>query len=353
MRFQSESSTNILRKLETLTLRLHSDKADRRAAYDSIGELDALLEHLAALDVAMAAQRVETAAIAVTATVRDLLALRAELESTALYECDAVRDMAVQIFSECLAQPHSKAARPTSALLSPAERYPWLRERLEQHATRIERILSPHVHNKPKGLRPMPYSRRSRVLKAYRKGWLGWTQARELISAQVVRLGFASTAAYADASPDLFLEELVARLGLDGVHVSQFSLKLWEEATATGTTERCARDLLARDLRRLLPKGWSRRIDSPQASVFYLWEKALPLNYQPIAKAIYHALKNSDIPDGWRPDGSHDPILVEVCGNYWPVEPHPASGYLVLTGAGDITVVYREPPVIDEQRRDE
>jgi hypothetical protein len=74
---------------------------------------------------------------------------------------------------------------------------------------------------------------------------------RALIGAEIMRRGFGSARAYADANPGRSLEQLVTALELEAVHDGHLHLLLWllwEEAVTTRTTEYCARDLLARDL---------------------------------------------------------------------------------------------------------
>jgi hypothetical protein len=95
-------------------------------------ELKEAHEQGLALDMAMAANALETAAIAMAANVRDLLMCKASLETWAQavrYECHALQHAITDLFEACLCP-------------SPLDVAPWLRESLAHHAAQIERILS-------------------------------------------------------------------------------------------------------------------------------------------------------------------------------------------------------------------
>ena len=98
-----------------------------------------------ALDMAIAAEDLEAAAVALAASVRALVARKASVEAqvqTALYECDALHDVIADLFEACLrpSSPRASPGRPQD--LSPTESYPWLRRCLEHYAALIERTLS-------------------------------------------------------------------------------------------------------------------------------------------------------------------------------------------------------------------
>jgi hypothetical protein len=162
-----------------------------------------------------------------------------------------------------------------------------------------------------------------------------------------MRREFASARAYVDASPGKSLEQLAAALRLEGVHDGHLHLLLWEEAVMNRMIEYCARDLLARDLCCYLDGGWSRGLESPRASIFYTWEKALPSNYQSAGADIYLVLKNITIPDGWRPDGADDLILMEVFRNHWPIESDSSDGLIILDDSGGMTIEYGQRRPLD------
>jgi hypothetical protein len=184
-------------------------------------------------------------------------------------------------------------------------------------------------------------------MQSSRRVELNRTRERTLLIDEVMRREFASARAYVDASPGKSLEQLAAVLGLEGVHDGHLHLLLWEEAVRHRMIEHCARDLLARDLCCGLDGGWSRLLESPRAGIFYQWEKALPSNYQSAGADIYLVLKNIAIPDGWRPDGADDPILMAVFRNHWPIEPDSSSGLFIFDDKGGMTIEYEKKEPLD------
>jgi hypothetical protein len=58
-------------------------------------------------------------------------------------------------------------------------------------------------------------------------------------------------------------------------------------------------------------------------------------------------MKRIPIPDGWRPDGADDPILVEVFGNHWPVEPDSSRGLIILDDMGGMVIEYGQEGTLD------
>jgi hypothetical protein len=97
-----------------------------------------------AIDMAIAAERIDRAVIALAAGVHRILVRARGFETQiriALYECDAVRDTAMTVFSDCL-RVVAVDVDCRNPFATPAERYPWLRERLAECAERIDSILS-------------------------------------------------------------------------------------------------------------------------------------------------------------------------------------------------------------------
>jgi hypothetical protein len=137
--------------------------------------------------------------------------------------------------------------------------------------------------------------------------------------------GFTSLTAYADSRPAASLTELADHLG-PGIEPLDLEHQLIAEAEATGTMENCARSLFARDLRSELPDGW---VVGPAASddatghscrlsgVFFTLSMALPPAYHEAVDRIQRAMALADLPSGWLPDGTDDPVLVELFGSYW------------------------------------
>jgi hypothetical protein len=117
----------------------------RLALQQRLSELKEAYEQGLALDMAMAAEGLETAAIALAANVRDLLTYRASLETwshAVPYECQALHDAIANLFEVCLCPSPLDVGSCEPQDFSPATSYLWLRECLAQHATQIERILS-------------------------------------------------------------------------------------------------------------------------------------------------------------------------------------------------------------------
>jgi hypothetical protein len=139
--------------------------------------------------------------------------------------------------------------------------------------------------------------------------------------------GFASAAAYAESRSEASIVELCFELG-PATTAAQLERALVMEAEASGTLERCARDLLARDLRAELPAGWpgvSDQVDDEtclrKAGVFHHLMTILPDRYASTIEHIQHAMDALEIPTGWLPDGAADGVLIEIFGNYWPAAP--------------------------------
>lgn len=141
--------------------------------------------------------------------------------------------------------------------------------------------------------------------------------------------GIASATAYADSRPVETLVRLVEELGLPAVSAYALERTLIDEAEHAGTMERCARGLLARDLRAELPDGWPVIEDSDptrliqRASAFASLAFALPKSYGPAIQRVRYAMEMADIPGRWLPEGADDPTLLEVFVSHW--NPPPAA----------------------------
>ena len=98
-----------------------------------------------ALDMAIAAEQLEAAAVALSANVRVVVARKNRMESlvqTVQYERRALQETVTDLFEACLrgSPPQSSAAWPDT--LSPVDSYLWLRRCLEHHAVLIKRTLT-------------------------------------------------------------------------------------------------------------------------------------------------------------------------------------------------------------------
>jgi hypothetical protein len=141
-------------------------------------------------------------------------------------------------------------------------------------------------------------------------------------------LGFDSLTAFAESQP----LESTFRLGyqLSDDHLDrELARGLVYEAEQAGTLERCARDLLARALHFRLPQGWQPAWTTHpfgtgprKFSAFDDLLHALHYRNEPVTAAIWDALDQMPIPEGWLPQGPDDPILVEVFAKHWQ-DPEP------------------------------
>lgn len=151
-----------------------------------------------------------------------------------------------------------------------------------------------------------------------------WT---EVLSQTLKTRGFASLSAYVDSRPEASLAELAADLGGPDTTPIALEQRLIAEAEATGAMERCARGILARELRDELPEGWypgegdggnktngqARRL----SEVFLSLAMALPEAYRDAIDRVQHAMNAAELPAGWLPEGPDDPALVELFASYW------------------------------------
>jgi hypothetical protein len=152
-----------------------------------------------------------------------------------------------------------------------------------------------------------------------------WTEA---LSQALDSRGFRSLTDYADSLPAASLAELASDLGGSPFALEQ---RLVAEAEAAGMMERCARGLFARALRDELPDGW--QPDEPGrctaivaqlyriAGIFLMLLMALPESYHGAVERVELAMGRVELPAGWRPEGSDDPILSELFGSCWHAAP--------------------------------
>jgi hypothetical protein len=147
----------------------------------------------------------------------------------------------------------------------------------------------------------------------YQKTWSGDWHAR--ILERVRWLGFDTVTQYAAARAGSTLVDLASELGSDDVAGIQVMHMLIEEAIRTNTVPRLLRDLLTRELRQALPQGWESPLSeisrSKVARALGRWEIELKdhLDDELTFKAGQDLLA-AELPDGWRPSGPDDPIIV-------------------------------------------
>jgi hypothetical protein len=157
---------------------------------------------------------------------------------------------------------------------------------------------------------------------AWRGDW------RQRLSELLQTRGFTSVSQFADVHPLRSLVQLADDLGGGDVAAVQLETVLLDEARSTGTTERRARDLLARRLA-TLSGGWpgpaagrTREQESQVMAALSGWvPKTLPgLTTAHIVAIGVALLRSTELPAGWRPTGPDDPVIVEVFERYWPTD---------------------------------
>ncbi len=154
---------------------------------------------------------------------------------------------------------------------------------------------------------------------------------REPLTKALHAKGFASATAYAESQPRKSLNELADGLEPAIVSPTRLERMLVDEAEQAGTMDRCARSLLARELRVELPGGWPPRygddtLSSLQRSgVFLTLAMALPDIYGLAVERIERAMATADIRAGWVPIDADDPVLLAVFDGYWDSTPRNAQ----------------------------
>ena len=123
-------------------------------------------------------------------------------------------------------------------------------------------------------------------------------------------LGYASVTEYADASQAASYRELATRLG-DDVAIVQLEVLLRDEAKERNSSERFARDSLARLLREYCPEGWGSddNFTFRAARAFARWVSMLGDGYESAADRTWTVVKRQRPPQGWYPEGPDDPLL--------------------------------------------
>lgn len=152
------------------------------------------------------------------------------------------------------------------------------------------------------------------------KAWQGDWRAR--LDARVAEHGFADVTAFAASHPAEHPLGLAARLG-DDIAAIQIVKALIDEAEARGEMAVLARDLLARTLSHHLPNGWRAECTPDEAferadaqGEWSSWLLDVPKDTK---RRILEALRSPGaVPDGWRPAGADDPVLVALFSEHWP-----------------------------------
>jgi hypothetical protein len=159
-------------------------------------------------------------------------------------------------------------------------------------------------------------------VKAERKArWLA--EHYEPMRQRARELGHGSLTAFAESRPLESMFQLVLQVGNDNQD-RELARALVYEGEKTGTLERCARGILARALHSHLPQGWQRAWTThpfgtgPRlVSAFKDLQDALHYRNEPVIAALWDALADMSLPEGWLPEGPDDPILSEIFARHW------------------------------------
>lgn len=161
----------------------------------------------------------------------------------------------------------------------------------------------------PDPMAPTPYP--SQQGHAWREKW------QERLYALIRARGFLSVTDYVASRPGVTLLDLADQLGSGNVAEVQIARQWLAEAQASGAVEKCARGLLARIVRKALPKGWGKGWATER--VFAAFTDALRPAYEDAADRVCLALDESAdlISEGWIPENEDDPLIVDVFQRWW------------------------------------
>lgn len=163
--------------------------------------------------------------------------------------------------------------------------------------------------------------------------WEGDWKAR--IAERLSSRGFGSIGQFVDERPgaslDQLTDELCNKLDVGGtkpardIAAVQILWALLDEAAATHSVERRARDLFVRDVAGDLPEGWP-PAEPPEAGRRLIraltnWSGGIATHlteYDDAANNLADALLDDDtIPVGWLPSSPDDPMLVNLFRRHW------------------------------------
>lgn len=147
---------------------------------------------------------------------------------------------------------------------------------------------------------------------SFEKTWSGDWHGR--ILERVRQRGFENVTQYASAHAGVSLLLLADELGPDDIAAAQLRSMLVDEAIHTHSVPYVLRDLFARELRAVLPKGWKCPLDEESRSeiigALVRWETELKEHLD--NRATFTAgqdFLNAELPTGWLPVGPDDPVI--------------------------------------------
>ena len=146
------------------------------------------------------------------------------------------------------------------------------------------------------------------------ESWRGDVKAR--LYERVRERGYDSLTAFAEARPTVPLHVLADELGKDDVAAVQVLSGLLGEAEQRNQVTRFVRDVLARELAEGLPNGWPAVLDDANrfevAMTLGRWSAYSPETHEERVKQAGDALFANPPPEGWRPLGPDDELLLTL-----------------------------------------
>jgi hypothetical protein len=148
---------------------------------------------------------------------------------------------------------------------------------------------------------------------SFTKTWSGDWHRR--ILERIRQHGFDTVTEFANDRAGASLSMLADELGREDVAPAQLRSMLLDEASRTKTLPRLLRDLFVRELRHQLPAGWKYPLedDSRYAVVSAIadWVAEFQDYINDEGKsAARRILLNTELPQGWLPEGPDDPVVV-------------------------------------------
>lgn len=153
-----------------------------------------------------------------------------------------------------------------------------------------------------------------------------WDESWEQrLTERLSQQGHATAGSFFAAHPDQTILDLAAMLG-PGVAPVQLQWRFLDEAKAAGASaiEACARDLLLRNVRRYMPRGWNRDDEAADGNAYSGWAAAVDRIVKIDSLPLWEAL-TEQAPAGWLPQDTNDPLLADVFRKHWhpTTSPHP------------------------------
>ena len=148
---------------------------------------------------------------------------------------------------------------------------------------------------------------------SFARTWSGDWHGR--ILERVRQRGFNSASEFAAERTGASLIALADELGQEDIAAAQLRSVLVEEATHTNTVPRLLRDLLVRELRGALPRGWVCPLGDESRSrvagaVADWWAELKEHLIEGATFDAGRALLDADLAAGWLPEGPDDPVIV-------------------------------------------